>query len=174
MNPEDTAIDIARQQMFEEMPTWFDLLERAFDCGVEAGITHKSWEDLEYRPALERIRTILDKYAIELTIDGITPIDEIRKLIAFGLSAGPPSEPPPTTLKELREAQGLTIEQVCESAPFSDWTLIKYEYGRARRGTDSLVGSFVGYLAFLYGTTPEVIHAAMEASRIEAGGQDDG
>ncbi len=90
-DPEETAIDIARQQMLGGRAHLSERLEliRAFDLGVKAGITHKSWDDILCRPALGRIRTILDKYALEIQMGGVDIIDEIRKLITAGLDGHP-------------------------------------------------------------------------------------
>ena len=169
------TIEIARQKLWESIArvsgaglighwgkTW---INHAFDAGVDAGIEEQPRENTLCRAALKKIGTLLGK-------DCLAPAAaNIRKVIELALrDTEPPAprEPPSATLKDLREAAGLSLEYVCGV------TLLGKVYKEWETGlyfTQS--GLAIKAFVLLYKKDESAIRAAFKASREAAEGKEE-
>lgn len=133
---------------------------RMCELHFAAGRDFEREQASQCRAALEKISTLLGKACVA------PAVVEIRRVIEAGLSDGPPSEPPPPTLKDLREAAGLSLEYVggvtrLRKGIFEQWEAGEGEAGEGWYLSDGTLHA----LSLLYDVDKSAIQAAIEASR---------
>lgn len=161
--------EAARTQMRQTLVEylWEDALNHAFDAGVVA----QSWDALLCRPVLQRLHGYLSKghYRVH-DAAGANITSAWLSIIDAGLEAREVAEAAPTkTLKDLREAAGLSLEYVATVTCCSSPQNIKC----CEDGKDWPGGRLSLAMAELYGEDFSVIDAAARASRKQRKESDD-